>query len=110
MYTSNGRVQLPKDLNLNGEWEVALSEIHTSTDQKYLLVTADFVDSLIVGDRIVKLLRKVHRFDLAFYNLYYVRVVSRYIHCLNIQIFNENNIEISEEVDLVLHFRSRSLY
>ena len=43
VYTSNVRIQLIRDLHLDGEWGIALTEIHASADEQYLLVAADFV-------------------------------------------------------------------
>ena len=58
VYTSSGRCNLARDLYLDGEWEVALTEIHISSSQPLLIVTAYFVDTSLIGDKSLQIIKK----------------------------------------------------
>ena len=107
VYTSSGRSNLVRDLYLDGEWEVALTEIHVSSTERLLFVIGDFVDTSLVGNTSLQILRKVHDFDIEFHHPYYIPVTLRYISAFTITLLTENLQETGAQADIVLHFRRR---
>ena len=107
VFTSNKSTKLARDLHLDGEWEVAVTEAYSSVTETLLLIS-DFVDTSLIDDRSIPLLRRIHQFNTEFHKLYYIPVVSRYISTLNIDLLDTvNYTKLNIPIQIVLHFRRR---
>ena len=65
VYISNKHAQLQNNLYLEGEWEVTPIDEYAPSARKFFMVIADFVDTLLDGDRIVKFFKESDLADFA---------------------------------------------
>ena len=111
VYANGGYTQLAKPIYLQGEWEVALTQIHIENNDitpKHFGITANFVDTSYVDNTTLPILRWVHSLKAEFRLPYYKRVSAIRLSHIHIKLINHELEPINcGIVDLVLHFRKK---
>ena len=111
VYTKGNHTQLAKALYFEGDWEVALTEIHVKNpniDPRHFGILAHFVDTSFVHNTSLPILRWIHALKVEFGLPYYKRVTVNRLSHINIELINHDLEPISPDIiDLVLHFRKR---
>ena len=111
VYARGGCTQLAKPLYLDGNWEVALTQIHIENNNinpKHFGIIANFVDTSCVNTTALPLLRWVHSLKTEFRLPYYKQVTVIHLSHIDITLINHELEPISCGItDLVLHFRKK---
>ncbi len=111
-------VEIPKSLDLQGDWEVGLSEIifkNYSINASVGYICCDFIENSIFGDKSLPCFRCIcipNNRDfthLRFEQVFYFKVTSNFIQNLNIWTLNEcSEMMLSTSEDLIFltfHFK-----
>jgi hypothetical protein len=117
-------ISLPHGLDLQGEWEVSLSEIilnrpvQNDTDTRHIFVCSPMVNHSVVGKHEYPVLRRVplkkqgRQIDIfsaeQFYPINSFRLSYLHIYFLNDQ-YKLQEFEQADVTDILLHFRKKPL-
>ncbi len=115
-------VEIPKNLDLQGEWVVGISEVifkNHSINTSVGYICSDFIENSIFGDKSLPCFRSIcipnnnHFTHLIFENVFYFKVTSNFIQNLNIWMLNDCNEMITSTSEdlmyLTFHFKRLNL-
>lgn len=107
------RVIIPKQLNLDGEWLVALTEIITTVEStRFVNVFCDIIESQIIGDQYLKLISRVELNSLGklIEHPHYCKLETKNFHQIHMSLANEDgSLFKAKKVYLVLHFKQKKI-
>ena len=111
VYANGNHTQLAKTIYFEGDWEVALTEIHVTNrniEPRHFGILAHFIDTSFVHNTSLPILRWIHASKVEFGLPYYKRVTVNRLSHINIDLINHALEPIASDIiDSVLHFRKR---
>lgn len=104
----NFRIQLPREVNVEGQWEVSLAELYVDTAiNSETFVCINIIEESVLGSGLKSILRRVHAGQhWTFNSEQFHKLTTNTIRDIKVY-FIAGNIPF-ERVDFTLHFRKCS--